>query len=80
MPRLVIVLCLTMLAAASEAVAVDKGRSAAPAARTCSAYRALCDGKQAADCNARLQACMKTGCWADSAQRAGKAHCGLEKQ
>lgn len=79
MPRIVIVLYLTMLAASSQAIALDKGRPAVPAARTCSAYRAVCESKQAADCNARLQACMRTGCWAESAQHSGKAHCGLEK-
>ncbi len=72
-------LCLVMSGMMSGVMA-DQGRGTGPTARTCSAYRASCDAKNAAECEARLQACLKSGCWVDAAQRAGKAHCGLERK
>ena len=78
MTRLAIVIGLSALVTTSGALA-DQG-NAAPTSRTCSAYRASCDSKRAADCEARQQACLKSGCWAEAAQRSGKAHCGLEKK
>jgi len=55
-------------------------------ASSCSAWRSTCNSRCSDNacrknvCGSKFSACLKSGCWSESAQHGGGSHCSLAKK
>lgn len=64
---------------AAVAETAPKPIRVAAGASSCSGWKAICESR-GPGCDAKFDACLKSGCWSEAKQYGGARHCGLAKR
>jgi hypothetical protein len=70
---------LPTVAGAVETVPSQTPFKVAQGASSRSGWKSICETR-GPGCDAKMNACLKSGCWTEGAQYGGTRHCGLAKK